>query len=270
MIKGYEAVPGNSAGLQTGGGWKILLHTTEGGTANGAIAAYKKNNSWPHFTISFEEGRRIQHPEWNQAARSLRNDADGYDTNRANVVQIEIVGYTRDCGGWSKAKLDFIARTIADIQDAGVKPALVAPDFSNPVRFSDKAFVEYSGIVGHCHAPDNTHYDPTGLDVQYIISRLSGTPSMPVKGAPLKKQIPFYATMKTDPQGNGYTDVYHGEGTDPTWKDAAVNGGFNKAKGYPDSKPYFWCEALENKFVRVTVIGAKPNDTFGFNVLMGW
>ena len=88
-----EAAP-TDGGSWTGGGRKGLLHTTEGRTAADAFAAFKNKGSWPHFTASFA-GNRFQiwqHIPLNRASRSLGNPAGGVETNRGNVIQIELVG----------------------------------------------------------------------------------------------------------------------------------------------------------------------------------
>ena len=175
MLAGYEHLPRTGVGSFTGGGHKLCLHTTEGGSVSGAITALDKHKSWSHFLLSFEEKRKIQFIEVNQAAKSLSNNtADGYQTNKANVVQVEICGFAKESGGWSTAKLDWLADCFSEIRKAFDFP-LVHLDFKVPaVRLSDKAFVDYAGIVGHQHAPDNDHWDPGALNVPYIVSKMKG------------------------------------------------------------------------------------------------
>ena len=152
MLQGFEHKPRTSAGAYTGGGNKLMFHTTEGSTISGAIAALDRNRSWSHFLISYEEKRKIQFLEINQAGRSLaNNNADGYQTNRANVIQIEIVGFAKETQGWSKAKLDWIAEVCGEIRKAFNFPLNTMGD----ERLSDKAFVDYAGICGHKNCPDN-------------------------------------------------------------------------------------------------------------------
>src|SRR5687768_6970788 len=79
----------------TGGPPKGVLHTTEGRTYAGALAAYRANNTWPHFTLTNETGAFTahQHVPLNRAARTLRNDPGAAETNRDGAIQAEIVGY---------------------------------------------------------------------------------------------------------------------------------------------------------------------------------
>jgi len=272
-IDGYEQIKGNNAGNFTGGGKKLVIHTTEGRTALGAVAAYKKNNSWPHFTISYEEKKQIQHLPLNLAARSLQNDTkDGYDTNRANAIQIEIVGYANETSSWPQSKLDWIAQQFKKIYD-NYQFGLSYPEFRQGTRrFGDKEFVDYSGIVGHAHVPDNNHWDPGALNVAYIVTQM-GVGTVPVpptspKGVPVNTFRKYYQEIGIDNNGNGYTDVVHGMGRDPQIALVQANGGFSK--NYPDSAPVFWTASYDNSFVRVTAKNAKPGMKFGINILMGW
>lgn len=182
MLPGYEIIKGNSAGSYTDGGWKLVLHTTEGSSIAGAVGAYKKNNSWPHFTLSFEEDRKVQHLEVGVAARSLANDtSDGFQVGRARCIQVEICGFAGESQDWKKTKLDWLAdrfKEIRAVQSFGFShPAFTVP----AVRMSDKEWVDFGGIVGHQHAPDNDHWDPGRLDVGYIVERMKGVPVPPVE-----------------------------------------------------------------------------------------
>ena len=57
-----------AVGAYTGGPYRIVHHTTEGSTAQGAFDAYKKNKSDPHFTV--DHTGIYQHVDTGQAARS--------------------------------------------------------------------------------------------------------------------------------------------------------------------------------------------------------
>lgn len=207
MLNGFEHKVRTSAGSFTGGGRKLMFHTTEGVSINGAISALDRNRYWSHFLISFEEKRKIQFLEVNQAAKSLDNNPnDGYQTNRANVIQIEIVGYARETQDWSKEKLDWIANICSEIRAAFDFPLTIIGD----ERLSDKAFVDYAGVCGHKNCPDNNHWDPGKLDVGYIVSKMGGiTPPVNQQtGVFLVKNFEA-ATVKipTGNNGAGYKDI---------------------------------------------------------------
>src|SRR4051812_46902798 len=95
-IPGSTKVLGVSAGPHAvGAGSKIVHHTTEGSSAAGAIGAYNATRSWPTLTAEWT-GTRLkvfQHMSLDTAARALEHPF-GPETNRANCVQIEHVGFT--------------------------------------------------------------------------------------------------------------------------------------------------------------------------------
>lgn len=168
---------GNNAGNFTDGGWKLCIHMTEGSSIEGAIGAYKANNSWPHGTIDPKKRRKVRHLDLDVAARSLaNNNSDGYQVGRAKVIQIEVVGFSAKAAAISEEDLTWIAECFDDIRKEQPFP-LDHPEFKIPAtRLTDKAWPPYSGIVGHEHAPDNDHWDPGALDVKYIVSKMEGTP----------------------------------------------------------------------------------------------
>lgn len=272
MIPGYEIIVGNNAGSFTGGGNKLLLHTTEGTTANGAIGAFRRNNSWPHFTLSFEEKRKIQHLETNVAARSLKNDPDGYDTNRACCVQVEIVGFATEAGSWTSEKLDWLAERFKEIQNV-FRFVLSYPAFAIPAkRFTDKEFVEFAGICGHEHAPDNNHFDPGALKVAYIVSKMGGSvPSGQIKGVEVSKELVFRnVKINTDNDGNGFFDLYHNQSGDPQAAIPVTNGNRPSKDGGYVQVGRFATASYDGKFVTVQVVGANPRGTVTCNVVMFW
>ncbi len=204
MLPGYEHFPRQGVGAFTGGGNKLLLHTTEGRSFSGAFVTLDKNRSWSHFLLSFEEKRKAQFIEIGQGAKSLSNNAaDGYQTNKANVVQVEICGYSNEAPNWSTAKLDWLAQCFSEIRQAWNFP-LNHLDFKVPAtRLSDKAFVDYAGITGHQHCPDNDHWDPGALNVPYIVSKMKGGN---VSADKLTKEevIELHVAFNDGPPGSAY------------------------------------------------------------------
>lgn len=80
-----------SSGSYTSGPFKIVHHTTEGSSAEGAFGAFRANRSDPHFTV--DSSKIYQHINTGKAARALRNAAGGVQTNRDSAIQIEVVGF---------------------------------------------------------------------------------------------------------------------------------------------------------------------------------
>lgn len=165
------------SGPYTGGPFKIVHHTTEGSTAAGAFAAYQANHSDPHFTV--DATTIYQHIDTGVAARALRNDTTKpLQTNRDGAVQIEVVGFAHLPK--NSATLRNVARlcrwieathTVPQIWPNGVpKPAINGHDPGghnrNPINWDTKG-----GHYGHCHVPENTHWDPgyTSAEVTAIM-----------------------------------------------------------------------------------------------------
>jgi hypothetical protein len=143
------------------GGKKLVWHTTEGSSIEGAEGAYRASTSIPHFTIQVVGLRRIlhQHLPIDRAATALQHTF-GPETNRANAIQVEIVGFAAQSGSWSRATyfwLYWLARWIS--KHAGV-PMSTPVTWRKPVRLSPAGFVQASGHVGHMHVPGNSHTDP--------------------------------------------------------------------------------------------------------------
>ena len=182
---------GNDSGAYTDlGEPKGLLHTTEGKSYAGARGAYVQNNSWPHFTATYENGRFViyQHNSVLVASRSLRNESGGVQTNRDNVVQIELVG-TADrnkasswgaqySGNFPKGYLDGIAawmRWVEAVRGVPRRSTVTWKAYpesygANGVRLSGAQWDAYSGWLGHQHAPENSHGDPGLIDIKYLLS----------------------------------------------------------------------------------------------------
>jgi hypothetical protein len=171
---GVRRVVGESAGPHVGGGWKITHHTTEGSTAEGAIAAYRSHRGWPHFTAGWN-GRRlqlIQHLPLEVGARALVNPPDAWETNRARTIQIEHVGFARNTGRWSAARYRAIADLCRWIETATGCPRAVMREvaFAQPHRLSPREFHVRAGHHGHVHVPGNTHTDPgTGFRIALVL-----------------------------------------------------------------------------------------------------
>jgi hypothetical protein len=175
-LPGVARVAGMSAGAHVGGGWKITHHTTEGSTAAGAVAAYRRHGGWPHFTAAWD-GRRLrlrQHLPLELAARALVNPpGDGWETNRARTIQIEHVGFARNTGRWSAARYGAIADLCRWIEGSTGCPRRRMPgvDFAHPHRLSPRGFHVGAGHHGHDHVPGNDHSDPgTGFRIAVVLA----------------------------------------------------------------------------------------------------
>lgn len=154
--------------------FKGVLHTTEGSTASGAISAYKKNNSWSHFTVD-KDGKVFQHIPLDKSARSLENHSGGVETNRGKAIQIEVVGKAAEVN-WPQAQVDAMRSLMRWIESqTGIKP--YGPVFGsgeqygffNPLEFSGSYWTTFNGWCGHQHVPENKHWDPGAINLNNLL-----------------------------------------------------------------------------------------------------
>ena len=118
FLPGVERVPGNHAGTFVPSPPKLVWHTTEGSSIEGAIGAYRQHNSWPHFTLDPQTGQLVQHLPLNRAGRSLEHRCGTVETNRAHAIQVELVGLAKESSAWNSARYEQIARLARQIEAA--------------------------------------------------------------------------------------------------------------------------------------------------------
>lgn len=183
------SVPGNHAGAFLPGPMRGVLHTTEGGIAHGAFAAYRANNSWPHFTVS-QDGIVYQHLPLDKAARSMQNQSGGVETNRLGAIQIEVVGYAARTS-WPLAQVAALILLMRWIEaQTGIKP--VAPQFGdskqyglrNPLEFTQDQWNSFNGWCGHQHVPENSHWDPGAINIANLLPTEVPMPETPASPPP--------------------------------------------------------------------------------------
>lgn len=206
-LPGWEVIEGNDAGAWSTGSRhpKLVLHTTEGTSIDGALAAYRAHNSWPHCTVDYRTKRRVQHVPLNRPARALRNRSGGVETGRAPIViQVEIMGFASKSHLWSAAENDWLgASVVAPLCEAAGIPKRTSVDFhgehagwtlateSARQRLSGPAWLAYEGVLGHQHAPENGHWDPGALNIDRVLAAANHDTSeeddMPLSDADLAK-----------------------------------------------------------------------------------
>jgi hypothetical protein len=157
---------------------KICLHTTEGGSIEGAersFAAYP-----PHVGVEYRRRLRRQYLPLDHCSFSLK----GSESDDEFVVQVEIVGLaaappTGDEADWiGAAVIAPIARAIGCPLVAppqgfhGPGEGLVLALTTSPIRFRTEAQLRaFSGVMGHQHAPPpDTHWDPGRIDIARILA----------------------------------------------------------------------------------------------------
>jgi N-acetylmuramoyl-L-alanine amidase len=163
-------------GAYTSGPFKIVHHTTEGANAAGAFSAFRRDKSDPHFTV--DESGIYQHIDTAIAARSLANPSGGVQTNRDGAIQIEVVGFAHRPK--SKATLRNVARLCRWIEAQHGVPLIwpnglpkIAVNGKDPGGHNRNAsnWESKGGHYGHCHVPENIHWDPayTEDEVKFIM-----------------------------------------------------------------------------------------------------
>jgi len=170
--------------------WRLVLHSTEGGSVEGAVAAYKGDNVWPHATVDIRARRWVQHIPYDRPARALKHPAGTGETNKARALQLELVGFAAQSQDWAKDDLDWLGRMLAplvtsfDIQPVsptfyGAGAGWVLAVANARQRMSPQQWAQFNGICGHQHVPSNTHWDPGALDIGRVIAAITEGDDMP-------------------------------------------------------------------------------------------
>jgi hypothetical protein len=169
-LPGAERVPGRDAGVFVAAGPKIVWHTTEGSSVDGAIGAYRATGSWPHMTFDPHTGRLVQHIALNRAARALEHPAGTVETNRAHAIQVELVGFAAHTPEWPGADYARIAGLARRIEAAvGVPRRKLAGFNTTPHRLAAGTWLRGAGHCGHQHVPGNHHWDPGAFRIDLVI-----------------------------------------------------------------------------------------------------
>jgi hypothetical protein len=138
------------------------------------MGAYRSNKSDPHFTV--DATTIYQHIDTGVAARSLKNPPGGVQTNRDSAVQIEVVGFAGKPK--DRTTLKNVARLCRWIEETHRVPKVWPNGFPktgardpgghnrNATNWDTKG-----GHYGHCHVPENDHWDPgyTRSEVEIIM-----------------------------------------------------------------------------------------------------
>ena len=156
-----------------------LLHTTEGTR----LPTYE--GTQPHFTIGRNgSGSPVQiwqHLPITRAARALRNDEGGPQTNRYGVIQVEIIGSAAESHTMATRDPDLF-QTIGQWMrwveaTAGVAHAANHPfdgesayGLMGTTRLTQAEWEATTGWVGHQHVPENTHWDPGQIDIAGLLA----------------------------------------------------------------------------------------------------
>jgi hypothetical protein len=143
---------------------KLVWHTTEGSS----LPVY--SGSHPHFTLHPQTGQLWQHISIDSGAMALRNLSGGVETNRANCVQVELIGFAAQTHNWSDAAYANLAKLARWIeQHHGVARKCSVTFTSSVHHVSNDTWLGYSGHIGHQHVPENDHWDPGQLKIEKVL-----------------------------------------------------------------------------------------------------
>jgi hypothetical protein len=171
---------GQSGGSFTSGPFKVVLHTTE----TAGIPDYSNGATAPHLTYYARERRWVQHTSFATAARALRNESGGVQTNRDSVLQVEIVAYSAESmvdkyGGGRVKVSELTEENLADLREflywahehfgvalrwPGKRAESYGEANGSGFRMSLSQWEQYDGVCGHQHVPENDHWDPGALN----------------------------------------------------------------------------------------------------------
>jgi len=159
-----------------------VLHTAESKDYHPSTDTYFGHSNPPHFTV-VKKGSTVkvyQHYSINVAARALANPTKAVNdvqTNRMAAIQIEICWYASQIAALPDSMKDALRQLMRWIEiETGTKRT--APKFygnqaygeGGVARMSTKAWVAFNGWCGHQHVPENIHWDPGPIDINYLLS----------------------------------------------------------------------------------------------------
>ncbi|HZP55309.1 MAG TPA: N-acetylmuramoyl-L-alanine amidase [Candidatus Saccharimonadales bacterium] len=172
-----EHAPLLDGGSLTGGGWKLVWHTTESrwDEIDSMYSTLRDERFASHLLIGGRPGIKrpvvIQMVPFDRAARALEHPAGTLQTNRADAIQIEICGYASESAKWPEYRYEALAHLLGLIVTRRNIIPRIPIDFAHPHRMSPSQWIKTAGHVGHSMAPNQTqgHTDPGALRVQHIL-----------------------------------------------------------------------------------------------------
>lgn len=171
------------SGSYTSGPYKIVWHTTEGSTLEGALNALGAAHSDSHFIVGKDKKGLVrirQLIDTGVASRSLRNAPGGVQTNRDSAIQIELVGFAGKLK--DKASLELARRLARWIEKEHGVPRVWPNGYPKPAKNGQdpgghnrnaQNWDTLGGHYGHSQVPENTHWDPafTKEEVDFLMQQ---------------------------------------------------------------------------------------------------
>lgn len=167
-----------SSGPMIGARPKLVLHTTEGSGFGTMDRVLREKSAEPHVLIDPGTREVKQYFPFNQYSKALEHPYGTPETNRANCIQIEIVGFAapnpshRDV---AEESLDWYANlgALCELIRHRVPFLRVAPYLfvKGVQRIPVSTFAGVGGIIGHMHVPSQPsgHWDPGRFNARSLI-----------------------------------------------------------------------------------------------------
>lgn len=157
---------------------KLVLHTTEGEGFGTMDRVLREKSAEPHILIDPGTRQVKQYFLFHEYSKALEHPAGTPETNRANCIQIEIVGFAapnarkRDV---AEESLDWYVNlgALCELIRHRVPFSRTYPNRFTPptTRLPADKFANVTGIIGHCHVPSQPsgHWDPGAIRIETLI-----------------------------------------------------------------------------------------------------
>lgn len=184
---------GGDAGDHLGPVTVGVLHTTESPVGkyrpSGTDYGHFGHTNYPHFTADVQDGKFVafQHISIRQAAKALKNQSGGVQTNKQGCIQIEVVGSATMPFTDREVLTAGLAELMRWIEDETDIPRQSTVTFKaypasagarNGVRLTGDQWNAYRGWLGHQHVPENEHGDPGAIDIKKLLGDAEAAPTL--------------------------------------------------------------------------------------------
>lgn len=106
---------------------------------------------------------------------------------------------------------------------------------------------------------------------QRVTDILAGSTPVQPQGVPVTTFKSYYGNITTDDDGNGWTEIFHDGGKDPSVSIASLNGTQPSKEGYSKIGGAALATAsYDGKRVVVSLLGGTPKSGTGIKLLLGW
>lgn len=181
-----------------------IVHTFEARNADGSPsgvyrynpARYGAGATPPHFTVSVTPGVVHQHIDTDWSAYALENRSDPGETNRAGLIQVELMWCAADIADAPQSLLDNFAQLAEWVEAEHPKvrcrfPLAFHTYPAEPGQFYGRESyrldrhdfdVLEGGWIGHMHVVENSHGDPGLLPVDriFVTAAPASVPAAPM------------------------------------------------------------------------------------------